>query len=309
MSTFEVTKDEIRAAYRRATPYIRRTPLLDLGDVFGHGYGLSLKLDTMQPSGSFKDRGAFSALAEADVPAVGVAAASGGNFGLAVAHACQVLGFPSTIFVPDSSPEDKIGRIEGYGAEVRRVAGHYHEALLACQAWSSDNHAVQVHAYDQREVMAGQGTCALEVSRQTSFDTILVAVGGGGLIGGIASWIRDDARVVGVEPELCPTLFEARRHGGPIDVEVGGVAVSSLGASRLGDHPWFANKWIDDSLLVSDRWILAAQEWLWATCRVVSEPSAAVPVAVLLSGVYRPQPGEQLVAVISGANTDPGSVV
>lgn len=308
--TTEVTRDHIVAAAGRIESHVRRTPLIGLGDVHNAGYTLSLKLETLQRTGSFKVRGAFSLMTAAEIPESGVVAASGGNFGLAVACAARDLGYRATIFVPETSPKEKIGRISAYGADVRLVPGFYPEALEASTVWAEDTGAFQAHAYDQPDVVSGQGTCGREILDDfPSLDTVLVAVGGGGLIAGISSWIRDDAIVVAVEPELCPTLFEARRAGEPVDVGVGGIAASSLGASRIGDHAWQANRWIDDSVLVTDAQIVDAQLWLWETCRVVAEPGAAATVAALASGAYFPHRGEDIVAVISGANTDPASVV
>lgn len=306
----EVTRDMILGAADRVEPFIRRTPVLSLGDSAVEGVDLSLKLDSLQVTGSFKPRGAFSILSAADVPAAGVVAASGGNFGLAIAYAAGVLGHKATIFVPDTSPEEKLGRIAEYGADVRRIPGYYAQALEASEEYASESSAFVAHAYDQPEVVAGQGTSGLEISQQIpEVDTVLVAVGGGGLVGGIASWFRTEVRVIAVEPELCPTLHAARQAGRPVDVEVGGVASSSLGAARVGEHPWFANQWIDDSLLVAETNILEAQRWLWDQTRIVAETSASCTVAALLAGGYQPEPGERVVAMISGSNTDPGSVV
>jgi threonine dehydratase len=308
--TTEVTRDHIVAAAERIESHIRRTPLVDLGDVHNAGYKLSLKLESLQRTGSFKARGAFSLLTNTDVPEAGIAAASGGNFGLAMACAARDLGHRATIFVPESSPQEKIGRIASYGADVRVVSGFYKEALEAANMWANDSGAFQAHAYDQADVVAGQGTCGMEfLDDSAGVDTVLVPVGGGGLIAGISSWVRDDARVVAVEPELCPTLHEARRAGEPVDVEVGGIAVSSLGASRIGEHAWSANRWIEEAVLVSESQIVEAQRWLWETCRIVAEPAAATTIAALAPGAYFPERGERIVAVISGANTGPGTVV
>jgi len=304
-----VTRDHIVAAAERIEGHIRRTPMIDLGDVHSAGYTLSLKLENLQRTGSFKARGAFSLMTAAEIPEAGVVAASGGNFGLAVACAARDLGYRATIFVPETSPQEKVGRIAAYGVDVRPVPGFYPAALEAATVWASDTGAFQAHAYDDAEVVAGQGTCAAEILGELpDADTVLVPVGGGGLIAGISSWVRTDAGVVSVEPELCPTLFEARRAGKPIGVEVGGIASSSLGASQIGDHAWFANQWIDDAVLVTEDHIVDAQKWLWETCRLVAEPAAATPIAALASGAYFPERGERIVAVISGANTDPGSV-
>lgn len=307
--SLEVTRDMILAAADRIEPFVRRTPVLNLGDAIGQGFELSLKLDSLQVTGSFKPRGAFSVLTATEVPAPGVVAASGGNFGLAIAYAAKVLSLKATVFVPDTSPEEKLGRIADYGAEVRRIPGYYAQALDASEKFAADSGAFVAHAYDQPEVVAGQGTNGLEISQQApDADTVLVAVGGGGLIGGIASWFRSEVRVIAVEPELCPTLHAARQKGKPVDVEVGGVASLSLGATRVGEHPWFANQWIDDSLLLGETEILDAQTWLWHQARIVAEPSASCTLAALLAGAYRPEAGERVVALISGGNTDPGSV-
>ncbi len=304
MTVPEVTREEIESAATRIRDHVRLTPVLPLGDLLGGGYDLWLKLDQLQPTGSFKVRGAFAAMTSIDVPPAGVVAASGGNFGLAVAHAAHRLGHRATIFVPENSPEEKREKIKDLGADLRLTSGYYADALGSSNVWAADSGALQIHAYDQAEVMAGQGTCGLEISRQVpEVTTVLVAVGGGGLIGGIASWIRDDAALIGVEPELCPTLFEARRHGGPVDVEVGGVAASSLGAARLGDLPWGTNRWIDRSVLIEESAILEARLWLWENCRILAEASASTTVAALLTGAHQPSAGETVVALISGANT------
>lgn len=308
--SLEVTRADIKDAAGRLRHHIRRTPILELGDVFGHGYRLSLKLDHLQPTGSFKVRGAFSLLTARDVPEAGVAAASGGNFGLATAYACSTLGHRATIFVPETSPPEKIDRIGEQGADVRIIPGYYQSALAECEEFVADTGAFMAHAYDQPEVVAGQGTVALEVGEQLDgVGSILVAVGGGGLIAGVASWCRDDVAVVSTEPERCASLNTARRHGGPTEVQVGGVAASSLGASSIGEHAWYANRWIDDSVLMADEDIVAAQRWMWANTRLAVEPAAATTVAALMSGVYVPEAGEHVVALLSGGNVDPATVV
>jgi threonine dehydratase len=299
-----VTRDDVRSAADRILGHVRDTPSLALGDVLDAGFDLWLKLDSFQPTGSFKVRGAFSAMLAAGHPECGFAAASGGNFGLAVAYAANRLGDRATVFVPETSPEEKIGKISQLGASVVTVPGYYAEALEASEHFVAESGAFSLHAYDQVEVIAGQGTCGMEIMSQVPDPTsVLVAVGGGGLIGGIATWIQDEAKVVAVEPELCPTLNAARRAGSPVDVQVSGVAASSLGAARLGRLPWAANRWVQDSLLLADADIVLAQRWLWDTCRVVAEPSASTTLAALLTGEYQPASGEHVVAVISGANT------
>jgi threonine dehydratase len=301
-----VSRAEIRAAADRIEGHVRRTPVVDLGDALHSGYRLTLKLDSMQPTGSFKVRGAFSLLKARVIPPAGVVAASGGNFGLAIALAARELGHKATVFVPSTSPEEKVGRIAHYGAEVRVVAGYYDEALQSSHEWAAETGAVEAHAFDQPEVVAGQGTLGLEIMDQVpDVSSVMVAVGGGGLIAGVAGWSRGEVSVVGVEPDLCPTLHAARLAGGPVEVEVGGVAASSLGASMIGEQTWLANRWIAESRLVSDAAILEAQVWLWETCRVLAEPGACTSIAALLTGVHAPEPGERVVAVVSGANTGP----
>lgn len=308
--SLEVTRADIKDAAGRVDGHIRRTPVLELGDIFDAGYRLSLKLDHLQPTGSFKVRGAFSLLTAREIPTAGVAAASGGNFGIATAYACSKLGYPATIFVPETSPAEKIDRIGEQGADVRVIPGFYHAALAECEEFVEGSGAFMAHAYDQPEVVAGQGTTALEITEQLDgVGSILAAVGGGGLIAGIASWCRHDVKVVSTEPERCASLNAARAHGGPTQVEVGGVAASSLGASSIGEHAWYANRWIDESVLMDDDDIVAAQRWIWANTRLAVEPSAATTVAALRSGAYAPDRGEHVVALISGANFDPATVV
>lgn len=305
-----ISRSDIARAAELIAGRVRRTPVLELGDVFGSGYRLSLKLDQTQPSGSFKVRGAFSLLEQAQIGDGGVAAASGGNFGLAVAYACSELGHRATIFVPESSPSEKIDRIGRYGAEVRIVPGYYDGAAVACRQFVDETGAFMAHAYDQSEVVAGQGTVALEITEQVADpDSILVAVGGGGLIAGIASWCRGEPRVVATEPVLCPSFHAARANGGPIRVDVGGVAASSLGAESIGRHAWQASRWVAGSVLVDDEDIVAAQRWVWAHARLAVEPAAATTVAALMSGAYRPAAGEHVVALMSGGNVDPATVI
>ena len=307
--SLEVMRSNIEDAAERIASFTRRTPVVELGDVFGAGYRLSLKLDHLQPTGSFKARGAFSLLTAVDIPDSGVAAASGGNFAIAIAYACSTLTYAATVFVPETSPAEKIDRIREYEADVRVIPGYYHHALVACDDWVAESGAFRAHAYDQLEVVAGQGTAALEICEQVlDPGSVLVAVGGGGLIGGVASWMRDDVRVIATEPEACASFHAARREGGPTKVDVGGVAASSLGAEMIGDYAWYANRWIDESVLVTDRQIIEAQHWIWANVKLAVEPAAATPVAALMSGAYVPAVGEHVVALISGANMNPGSI-
>lgn len=305
-----MTRNDIVQAAKRVDGYIRRTPVVELGPALDPAYRLSLKLDHIQPTGSFKVRGAFSLLTNRDIGQSGVAAASGGNFGIATAYACSRLGHAATIFVPESSPPEKIDRIARHGADVRVTPGFYDQALFECEAFVRATGAFMAHAYDQPEVVAGQGTAALEVQEQVEDPgSILVAVGGGGLIAGIASWCRDDISVVATEPFRCASFNAARVNDGPVKVEVGGVAASSLGAQSIGLHAWYASRWVRDSVLVEDEAIVEAQHWIWDNTRLAVEPAAATTVAALMSGAYRPAPGEHVVAMISGGNVHPGSVV
>jgi threonine dehydratase len=304
----EITPEEITAAASRIEKHVRRTPVLETGDLLGRGFSLVFKLEHLQVTGSFKPRGAFSLLTATDVPTAGVVAASGGNFGIAVAHAASRLGLPATIFVPESSPAEKIGRIGSHGARVEVVPGYYDDALAASRRHAAETGACQAHAYDQPAVVAGQGTMARELEEQSQFDVVLVAVGGGGLIGGVASWVRDRSTVVAVEPVECQSLHASLAAGRQVEVEVGGVAASSLGARTVGDHAWAARHWIDESVVVSDEVIVDAQRLIWSELRLAVEPAAAATVAALTTGAYTPPRGSRVVAVLSGGNVDPASV-
>lgn len=306
----EITRESIVAAAARISGLVRRTPVLPLESEATAIEGrLILKLENLQVTGTFKARGAFNLLAGGGINRV--VAASGGNFGLAIGHAARVLHIPADLFVPDSSPPEKIQLVRRTGAEVHVIPGLYADALAVSKEFASEVGATLAHAYDQLEIVAGAGTCGMEIAVQVpSVDTVLVAVGGGGLIGGVASWFRGNARVVGVETEQTPTLHRARAAGRPVDVEVGGLAVSALGARRVGDIPWHAaTRWVEDSLLVTDDDLRRAQALLWETARLAIEPAAAAPLAALSTGAYRSAPNETVVALICGANTDPGSVV
>lgn len=306
----EITREDIVAAAARISGLVRRTPMLWLeSEAMAFEGRLILKLENLQITGTFKARGAFNLLAGGGIDRV--VAGSGGNFGLAIGHAARVLQIAADLFVPDSSPAEKIERMQQTGARVHVIPGVYSNALAASREFASEVGARFAHAYDQPEIVAGAGTCGMEIAVQIpSIDTVLVAVGGGGLIGGVASWFRDTARVIGVETELTPTLHEARAAGRPVDVEVGGLAVSALGARRIGDIAWHAaTRWIDDSVLVSDEELRRAQALLWDTARLAVEPAGAAPIAALCSGAYRAGLDETVVALICGANTDPGSVI
>jgi threonine dehydratase len=281
----------------------------DLG-VGGAVAPLALKLDLLQPTGSFKVRGATALLTAVDVPAAGVVAASGGNFGLAIAYAAARLGHRASVFVPDSSPPEKIAPLRRFGAEVHVTAGYYADALAAADAHVEATGALRAHAYDQREVVAGQGTAALELTEDVpDLDTIVVACGGGGLLAGVAGWVGADVRVVAVETAGTATFDAARRAGHPVDVEVGGLAASALGARRLGDHAWAVRHLVDQGIVVTDDEVVEAQRRLWEACRLVTEPGGATALAALTSGRLEVDAGARVGVLVCGANTDPSSVV
>jgi threonine dehydratase len=266
---------------------------------------LSFKLELFQHAGSFKTRGAFANLLTRDIPRAGVVAASGGNHGAAVAHASMKLGIPATIFVPTISSPAKIQRIRDYRAELMVTGDRYADALAASEVWAQQSGALSVHAYDQRETLLGQGTIGLEIEQQSpDIDTLLVAVGGGGLIAGIAAWFAGRVRVVGVEPEASPTLTMALKAGGPVDAPAGGIAADSLAPRRVGTLVYpIAKQYVDRVVLVADDEIKRTQLALWETLRVVAEPGGAAAFAALLSSRYQPQPGEHVGALLSGGNT------
>lgn len=308
----EVTRHDIRQAAERLRGWVRETPVIRVeGSDFGLANPLIFKLEQLQHTGSFKVRGAANAILSRPVPPAGVVAASGGNHGAGVAYAAQRLGHPAEIFVPTTTPAVKVERLRAYGATVQLVGEHYPEALRASQARAAETGALRIHAYDQPEVVAGQGTLAVELERQApEVDTILVAVGGGGLIGGVAGWYAGAARVVGVEPEGVPTMFEARRRGEPVDVAVSGIAADALGAGRIGAIGFaVAQRYVDRVVLVTDAAIVDAQRALWDELRLIAEPGGATAMAALLAGAYQPAPGERVAIVLCGGNTEPGTIV
>jgi len=309
-----ITRDEISATYDTIRPYIRRTPVVSLE--LGELPPVTLKLEQLQCSGSFKARGAFTNLLLRDVPAAGVVAASGGNHGVAVAYVAHRLGVPAKIFVPTVSAPAKVERIRQLGADLVVTGDRYADALAAAQDWIASSGAMSVHAFDQRETLLGQGTLGLELAAQTEqLDTVLVPVGGGGLIGGVAAWfggadpIMPKTRVVGVEPDGAPTLTRARAAGEPADAPAEGVAADALAPRRVGELMFpITQAYVEDVVLVSDPAILAAQRLLWQAARIAAEPAASVGIAALLTGAYKPAPGERVAVVISGANMAPGQL-
>ena len=307
----DVTRFDVETAAMRIAPYVRRTPVLELEPgAFGFDGVLTLKLELLQHTGSFKPRGAFNRMLSAEVDPSGVLAASGGNFGLAVAYAAKVLGHPAEIFVPSTSPAMKIDKIRACGATVHVIDGFYAEAYAACEERAFDTGAAFMHPYDQPAVVAGQGTLAAELSGQApALDTVIVAVGGGGLIAGVAAWYATDTRVIGVEPQRCPTLSRALASGEVVDVDVGGVAADALGAQRAGLIALgIAARFVPQVVLVSDDDIMRARRVLWEHARIVSEPGAAATLAALLGGAYEPRPGERIGLVLCGGNTDPSDL-
>jgi len=300
-----ITRADIHAAYDAIRPYVRRTPVLEL-DLHGP---VTLKLEQLQCAGSFKARGAFTNLLFRDVPPVGVAAASGGNHGVAVAYAAHRLGIPAKIFVPTVSSPAKIERIREL-ADLVVTGDRYADAAEAAERWIATSGAMSVAAYDHRETIRGQATLALELDDQTgALDTVLVPVGGGGLIAGVASYFAGTVRVIGVEPDGAPTLARARAAGAPVDAPAGSVAVDALAPRRIGELVFpITQAYVEDVVLVDDDAIRGAQRTLWQTARVAAEPAGSVGVAALLTGAYKPAPGERVAVVISGANMNPSQL-
>ncbi|MEU8360724.1 threonine/serine dehydratase [Nonomuraea sp. NPDC048882] len=335
-----VTHEDVLAAAARIGGHVLRTPVIEIAD------GLWLKLELLQHSGSFKVRGAFNRMLSAgELPESGVIAASGGNHGLAVAFAARALGARAEIFVPEVTSPVKVAGLAALGAHITQTGAIYAEAAEAAAKRAAESGALMVHAYDQPEVVAGQGTTGLELMEQTGgVDTVLAAVGGGGFAAGItvgtsagagiggasgaaigaASGGADGAasggadgrgdgggpRIVAVEPERIPTLHAARRAGEPVPVEVSGVAADALGASRIGGLAFeILSGDRVESVLVTDEAIVGARRTLWERHRVVAEHSGAAAYAALLSGVYTPAPGERVAVVVCGSNTDPATLV
>lgn len=299
------------AAAARIAGLVRRTPVIDVdASDFGLGGRLTLKLELLQHSGTFKARGALHALLTGPVPSAGVLVASGGNHGAAVAWAAQRLGHRATVFVPSVVAEVKVDRLRSYGAEVHVVPGVYADALTAAARFGQGRQVLSVHAYDDPAVVAGAGTVGVELSEQVpSLTTVVVACGGGGLSGGVATWFGPAARLVVAESEGTATFAAAVAAGGPIEVPVSGIAADALGASVLGSLGWRALQAVDaHSTVVPDDEVRQAQRLLWDRLRVVAEPAAATALAALTSGAYRPATDEHVAVILCGANTDPRSL-
>jgi threonine dehydratase len=302
-----ISRTEIQDAGRRIAMHVRRTPILAVEEkAFGINAKIFFKLECLQHTGSFKPRGAFNCILSSSVPAAGVIAASGGNHGAAVAYAAQKLGYRAEIFVPAVAPANKVERLRQYGAAINLIGNDYAEALAASKERAAQTGALGIHAYDDERVLTGQGTLGMELEEQVrGLDSVLIAVGGGGLIGGVAAWYQDRVRIISVEPERAPSLQKAFGAGHPVDVETGGVASDSLGARRVGELMFpIAQKFVSESLLVSDEQILEAQRALWQQLRLIAEPGGATAFAALLSGVYKPRPGERVGVVLCGSNAD-----
>jgi threonine dehydratase len=307
MTKIPLDRSQIAAVEKIIQPHVRRTPVLEAAgaDFRLDSISLVFKLEFLQHGGSFKARGAFANLLTREVPKAGVVAASGGNHGVAVAFAAGKVGVAAKIFVPSVASQEKVECIRRCGADLVVVGERYADSLAASEAWAAQSGAMPIHAYDQIETLLGQGTVGLEFQEQCpDLDTLLVAVGGGGLIGGIAAWYAGKIKLIGVEPEAAPTLANALHAGCPVDSPAGGIAADSLAPKRVGELMFaIAQKYVERVILVSDDEIAQAQEALWNVLRAVTEPGGAAAFAPLLSRRYQPAPGERVGVLLCGANT------
>ena len=306
-----VTPSNIRSAHERICSYIRRTPILETASPIGGAPPLSLKLEYLQATGSFKARGAFHNLLTRPAAASGCATASGGNHGAAVAYAAQKIGIRARVFVPEIATPAKIAKIKAYGAEAVIGGASYAEAQQRCDAYVAESGALLIHPYDAVETIAGQGTVALEWEEDLErlglkkLDTVLIAVGGGGLVSGVAAWFQVRVKVVGVEPEGSRALQAALEANKPVDVSVKSRAADSLGAKRVGRLNFeIARKFVSGVVLVGDMAIAEAQRRLWADLSIIAEPGGAAAFAAIASGVYRPERNERVGVLVCGANAD-----
>ncbi|RVD60686.1 threonine/serine dehydratase [Mesorhizobium sp. M2D.F.Ca.ET.185.01.1.1] len=311
VKTRTITRERIAAIEPRIRPYVRHTPVMrvDMADFGKSPFPVDLKLECLQHSGSFKARGAFTNLLTRPAPKAGVVAASGGNHGAAVAYAAMKLGHKASIFVPEVSPPAKIERIRGYGAELVVGGARYAEALAASEDFAARTGALQIHAFNQEETLLGQGTLGMEIEADLpEIDTLLVAVGGGGLIGGTAAWFSGRIRIIAIEPEGAPTLYRALEAGEPVDAPAEGIAADSLAPKRVGEMMFpLAEAFVERSILVSDDDIVAAQKALWDRVRIIAEPGGAAAFAAVLSGRYEPAEGERVAVLVCGSNTNPAN--
>ncbi|MEO0783685.1 MAG: threonine/serine dehydratase [Pseudomonadota bacterium] len=299
-------QSDIKAARDRIAGYVRRTPVMEM-QIEGLTHPVALKLELAQHTGSFKPRGAFNTLLSSDVPEGGIVAASGGNHGAAVAYAANHLGHKARIYVPEIAGPSKIAMIERTGADLVVVEGKYFDALKAARAYEAETGAIQIHAYDLNTTVAGQGTVMLEWEEQgLEADTVLIAVGGGGLIGGAIAWVNGRRQVVAIEPEECPSLHDALKAGKPVETKAGGIAANALGPRQIGDICFgLAQAQSIQSILVSDDEIIEAQYLLWREARILTEPAGAAALAALTSGAYKPAPDERVAVLICGGNIAP----
>jgi len=303
-----ITVGDIRDAHLRIRPHLRDTPVVELGGrALGLEHPVVLKLEQLQHSGSFKVRGALNALLGQPIPEAGVVAASGGNHGAAIAYAAGVLGVPARIFLPEFTPATKMERIRAFGASTRVVGSQFLQTVAAAEEHARTSGALAVHAYDQPETVAGQGSLGLELERQVpDLDVLLVAVGGGGLLAGILAWFEGRVKVVAVESEGTATLASALRSGPETAITVSGIAASALGAQRIGAIAFeLAGRWLHRSVVVPDAAIVEAQRRLWRAARLFAEPGGVTALAALTSGAYRPEPGERVGVLLCGANAEP----
>jgi threonine dehydratase len=303
----QLSPPQIEAAAARIRPYVRRTPCLtvDGADLALPGIDVVFKLEFTQHAGSFKARGAFNNLLSRSVPAAGVVAASGGNHGVAVAFAAMRTGCAATIFVPSVASPVKIEQIRAYGATLEITGERYADALAASEEFAKRSGALCVHAFDQLETLLGQATLGVEMEHDgPALDALLVAVGGGGLIGGLAAWYRGRVPLIGVEPEQAPTLTHALAAGAPIDAPAGGIAADSLAPRQVGGLMFpIAQRFVAATVLVTDDAIRAAQRTLWNLLRLVVEPGGAAAFAALQSGAWKPAAGQTVGVLLCGANT------
>jgi threonine dehydratase len=310
-----MTPSDIRSAHARIRGHIRRTPILETATRVVGAAPISLKLECLQYSGSFKARGAFHNLLTRPALAAGCATASGGNHGAAVAFAAQKLGIRARVFVPEIATPAKIAKIKAYGAEAIIGGGSYAEAQERCDQYVAESGALLVHPYDAVETIAGQGTLALEWEEDLErlglrkLDTVLIAVGGGGLIAGAAAWFAGRVKVVGVEPDGSRALHAALEANAPVDVSVKSIAADSLGAKRVGELNFkIARRFVSSVVLVTDSAITQAQRRLWADVSVIAEPGGAAAFAAIASGAYRPEQDERVGVLVCGANADPAAL-
>lgn len=311
-----VNRASIEAARRRIAPFVRHTPLIRLqpGEL-GAPVAITLKLELLQHAGSFKPRGAFNRLLLAreagELPPSGVIAASGGNHGAAVAYAARALGLAAEIFVPELTPAAKRARIESFGARLVQTGATYAEALAASRVRQAETGALEVHAYDHQAVLAGQGTVAMEFEEDAPDLThLLVATGGGGLIGGMAAWLAGRIKVISVEPAACPALHDALAAGHPVEAPVGGIAADALGARQVGGLMFpEAEAYVSEAVLVADDAIRTAQRLLWDRLRLIAEPGGATALSALTSGAWTPPAGARVGVLVCGANADPATIL